>query len=63
MWLSLLAFVFLIAALVALAYSTYLSFAMVVQVRKPTIKPVIGYSALALLCGITGIWLVIEHVQ
>mgnify|MGYP001035140869 CR=1 FL=1 len=62
MWLSLLAFVLLITALISLAYSAYLSFAMVVQVREPTIKPVIGYSALALLCGITGIWITTECI-
>lgn len=54
MWLSLLAFVLLMAALVALAYSAYLSFAMVVRAREPTIKPVAGYTAVTLLCGITG---------
>lgn len=63
MWLSLLAFMLLMATLVSLAYSTYLSFAMLVQVREPTIKPVAGYTAIALLCGITGIWLAIEHIQ
>lgn len=62
MWLSLFAFVFLMAALVSLAYSAYLSFAMMVQVREPTIKPVIGYSAAALLCGITGIWIAVELI-
>lgn len=62
MWLSLLACVLLMAALVSLAYSTYLSFAMITQVREPTIKPVAGYSALALLCGITGIWIVVGHI-
>lgn len=62
MWLSLLAFVFLMAALVALAYSAYLSFAMVVQVREPTIKPVAGYTAMALLCGITGIWITVTCI-
>ena len=62
MWLSFLAFVLLITALVSLAYSAYLSFAMVVQVREPTIKPVIGYSAAALLCGITGIWIATECI-
>ena len=54
MWLSLLACVLLMAALASLAYNAYLSFAMMVQVRKPTIKPVAGYTAVALLCGITG---------
>lgn len=62
MWLSLLAFVFLMAALISLAYSAYLSFAMVVQVREPTIKPVAGYTAIALLCGITGIWITVELI-
>lgn len=55
MWLSLLAFVLLMVALVSLAYSAYLSFAMLVQVREPTIKPVAGYTTMALLCGVTGI--------
>lgn len=54
MWLSLLAFVLLMVALVSLAYSAYLSFAMLVQVREPTIKPVAGYTTMALLCGVTG---------
>lgn len=54
MWLSLLACVLLMAALASLAYNAYLSFAMMVQVRKPTIKPVAGYTAVTLLCGITG---------
>lgn len=63
MLLSLLAFILLIAALVSLAYSAYLSFAMIVQVREPTIKPVAGYTAMALLCGITGVWIAIEHIQ
>lgn len=63
MWLSLLAFMLLITALVSLAHSVYLSFAMIAQVREPTIKPVAGYTAVALLCGITGIWLAIEHIQ
>lgn len=62
MWLSLFAFVLLMAALVSLAYSTYLSFAMIVQVREPTIKPVAGYTAVALLCGITGIWIITECI-
>lgn len=62
MWLSLFAFVLLMAALVSLAYSTYLSFAMIVQVREPTIKPVAGYTAVALLCGITGIWIITELI-
>lgn len=62
MWLSLLAFVLLMAALVALAYSAYLSFAMVVQVCEPTIKPVAGYTAMALLCGITGIWITVTCI-
>lgn len=62
MWLSLLACVLLMAALASLAYNAYLSFAMMVQVRKPTIKPVAGYTAVALLCGITGIWITTECI-
>lgn len=62
MWLSLLACVLLMAALASLAYNAYLSFAMMVQVREPTIKPVAGYTAVALLCGITGIWITTECI-
>ena len=62
MWLSFLAFVLLITALVSLAYSACLSFAMLVQMREPTIKPVAGYTAVALLCGITGIWITTECI-
>lgn len=63
MWLSLLAFILLMAALISLAYSAYIGFAMLVQVREPTIKPVAGYTAVALLCGVAGIWIATEHIQ
>lgn len=62
MWLSLFAFVLLIAALVSLAYSAYLSFAMIVQVREPALQPIVGYTAAALLCGITGIWVTTQCI-
>jgi len=62
MLLSLLAFILLIAALVSLAYSAYLSFAMIVQVREPALQPIVGYTAAALLCGITGIWVTTQCI-
>lgn len=62
MLLSLLAFILLIAALVSLAYSAYLSFTMIVQVREPALQPIVGYTAAALLCGITGIWVTTQCI-
>lgn len=62
MLLSASTFILLAAALLLLAYNAYISFAMIVGVRKPDIKTILGYTAASLLCGITGIWIATECI-